>query len=309
MGLFVVYMPYSKVSNHPKCPANKPVGLVLTESNKLLGCHSSEESADSQIAAIESGKHKKSSEGPGEKELNMGEELMHYTRAFPDTTNIRAEDLIKDTSLPVPFIASTEGVKSDGMDLRMSDWILGRFQTYGPVLWVHGYTHPPLGRGEAKADDKLRVDVYYDEDDPFSMLIRNKAIKGMIAGSVGWATTRDKKNELIEFSMVPVGIDKESLPDIQRMGLRAMQSEISGILSEEPEDSLVAYIEELRNDVMEQILATLQEVVDEDEEEPEERGEDLDEEIVVGEEEEVETETEPEDAIARAGAMLSKKNR
>lgn len=194
----------------------------------------------------------------------MGEKI-HYIRALPDTSQVRAEDLLKDTSLPVPFVASTEGVKSDGKDLRMSDWDLRRYRNYGPILWVHDYTHPPLGTGDARAEDKLRIDVSFDEDDPFAMMVRSKAIKGMMGGSVGWATRKDKKNELIEFSMVPVGIDPDAMPEIQRMGLRAMQAEISEMLGEDAEESLQAYIEALRNDVLEEIQATLEEMAKADE--------------------------------------------
>ena len=319
-GAFFV-MPYSKVSKHPKCPADKPLGLVLSESGKLLGCHVNEESANKQIAKIEMGKH------TGEiEELSMGENVMHYTRALPDMSNIRAEELLKDTSLPVPFIASTEGGKSDGMNLRNADWVLDRFRGYGRILWVHDYTHPPLGTGTARIEDTLRIDITYDTDDPFAMLVRGKAIKGMMGGSVGWATTKDKKNELVEFSNVPVGIDPDSLPDIQRMGLRAMQAEISSILGEDTNTSLEEYIKELRQDVLEQIMETLNEVINLDEQDGQERdlseeeisalidvGEELDEENEPSEtrgEEEEDIETEGnEDELARAGAMLSKKNR
>jgi hypothetical protein len=299
-------MPYSKVSNHPECPAEKPLGLTLTESGKLLGCHVNEESANAQISAIESGKHTGVIE-----ELIMGENVMHYTRALPDTDNIRAEELLKDNSLPVPFIASTEG--------------LDRYRNYGPILWVHDYTHPPLGTGDAEIDEALRINVTFDTDDPFAMLVRGKAIKGMMGGSVGWATTREKKNELIEFSMVPVGIDPDALPDIQRMGLRAMQSEISEILGEDPNTSLEAYFNDIRQEALDQITAILEEFVEQDgkerelsEEEVEaliEVGEELEEEeepsATRGEEEEetIETDESDEDELARAGAMLSKKNR
>lgn len=182
-----------------------------------------------------------------------------------------------------------------------------------------------MGTGQARIEDALKIDVTYDVDDPFAMLVRGKAIKGMMGGSVSWATTKDKKNELVEFSMAPVGIDPESLPDIQRMGLRAMQAEISEVLGEDPNTSLEEYIKELRDDVLEQIMTTLEIVVEQDEQDGKERqlteeevealidiGEELDEENdseTRGEEEEIETEESDEDDLTRAGAMLSKKNR
>jgi hypothetical protein len=303
-------MPYKKVKNHPKCSAEKPVGVVKVDGGKLMGCHPSEEAANKQLAAlnINEGGRKTSRQSA---RWHMGEKNLTYTRALPDTTEVRAEDLLKDASLPVPFIASTEGIKSDGKDLRMSDWDLSGYnERYGPIFWVHDYMHPPLGTGDARADDKLRVDVTFDQDDPFAMLIRGKAIKGMMAGSVGWETTKDKVNVLKEFSMVPMGLDPDALPEIQRMGLRAMQSEIMGLLDEDSDKSLTAYLDVLRTEVMEDIKKTLEAMVKADQEEAEELVEDVDE--TPERDEAPETEGDEELAeldLERAGSMLSKKNK
>jgi hypothetical protein len=310
VGLFFVSMPYKKVKNHPECSADKPIGVVKSDDGKLKGCHPSDEAANKQLAALninEGG----TKAGKQPEEWHMGDKLT-YTRALPDTTEVRAEDLLKDTSLPVPFIASTEGVKSDGKDLRMSDWDLSAYERYGPIFWVHDYMHPPLGTGDARTDDKLRVDVTFDQDDPFAMLIRGKAIKGMMAGSVGWETTKDKRNILKEFSMVPMGLDPDSLPEIQRMGLRAMQSEIMGLLDEDADKSLTAYLDVLRTEMMNDIKSTLEAMVVADQEEAEENEEDIQRddapEIEESEEEEASEELAELD-LERAGSMLSKKNK
>ncbi len=243
----------------------------------------------------------------------MGEQVINYIRALPDTETIRVDHLFEDETLPIPFIASTEGRKSDGLNLKMADWTLGRFERYSPILWVHNYSHPPIGTGKARIGDALRIDVTFDTDDPFAMMIRNKAIKGMMGGSVGWARTEKDKNELVEFSMVPIGIDQESLPDIERMGYRAIQAQISTMLAEDPGESLQVYIKELRDEVMENILSILEEVVDEDVAGLTEALEDIErlEDPITLEIEEIEDPEDPEEAgdIERAGAMLSKKNR
>ena len=51
----------------------------------------------------------------------------------------RARGLESDQTQPVPWIGATEGVKSDGYDLKASEWDLSRFERYGPVLWAHDY--------------------------------------------------------------------------------------------------------------------------------------------------------------------------
>jgi hypothetical protein len=315
-------MPYKKVKNHPKCSAEKPLGLIKEDDGKLMGCHSSEESANEQIAALHASEGGRKTGQPPE-ELHMGENIMIYTRALPDTSEVRAEDLLKDPSLPVPFIASTEGVKTDGKNLRAADWDLSAYERYGPILWVHDYIHPPLGTGDARVENELKIDITFDRDDPFAMLIRGKAIKGMMGGSVGWEETKDGRNILREFSMVPMGLDPDALPDIQRTGLRAMQSEILGILDEDSDESLKAYLSTLRLEMMDEIKALLDEIAKAD------QAEAIEKEIEKEEQEESrEAEEEPgerinipdedgeeqEEGLAeldleRAGAMLSKKNR
>lgn len=248
-------MPYDIVEDHPDCPASEPWGVVKEDDGKLMGCHKSKAKAEKQISAIYASE---SASGPGA-ELNrsepMSEQLMHYTRALVDLgeggakqRQANMKDLLDNPSLPVPFIASTEGVKADGINLKMEDWDLKRYETYGPVMWVHNYWHPPLGTGAAELGKKLTINVHFDRDDDFAMLIRGKSIKGMMAGSVGWFTTEDKKNELIEFSMVPMGLDPDALPDIKRMSPTALRT-ISEALGED-DSGLVKAIDELREEIM-----------------------------------------------------------
>ena len=137
--------------------------------------------------------------------------MKRYLTAYVRTA---AAGRLDDPSAPIPWVASSEGVKSDGLDLKASEWDLSRFAKHGPILWAHDYggQRLPIGRGDARIErDRLLVDTWLDPDDDFAMAVRAKALKGMIAGSVGWERVGDK-NRLIEFSLCPVGVDAEALP-------------------------------------------------------------------------------------------------
>lgn len=159
---------------------------------------------------------------------------INFTRALLQKRDpATLEELQKNPSLPVPFIASTPGTKADGLDLRMEDWDLARFEQYPVILFGHNYHDGlPIGLGRASVEeDHLRIDVTYDVDDDFAMAVRSKALKGMLAGSVGWMSFRETgeddegneventRNELLEFSMVPVPMDPAAMPDLERAGL------------------------------------------------------------------------------------------
>lgn len=197
----------------------------------------------------------------------MAEHTMQYMRAVVQTDGRgdapSRKELLEDTSLAVPFVASTEGVKADGLDLKMEDWDLKRFKRYGPILWLHNYWRPPIGTGRAKAEDKLLIDVHFDEDDEFAMGIRSKAIKGMMAGSVGWTTIQGKgqtqRNQLMEFSMTPMGLDPDALPAIGRMTESIREGMTRALSNVDEAISMEQALQEIR----EQITAGLQEVLDE----------------------------------------------
>lgn len=150
---------------------------------------------------------------------------MPYLRAY--ARDIEGTDT---PETPITWVASTEGYQMDGIDLKIADWDLARYNDqYGPVLWAHDFwgERPPIGKGVAFVEDgKLMVRVQYDTDDPFAMVIRGKARKQMVAGSVSWdpRTTGEgedtqTRNTLLEFSMVPVPVDPASLPVRQRSAM------------------------------------------------------------------------------------------
>lgn len=151
-----------------------------------------------------------------------------YLRAYAEPAT-EADDPAK----PIRFVASTEGVKSDGKDLRMKDWRFTRFNSHPVVLWGHDYMGRtlPIGTGKPIVEgSRLLMDVSYDTDDEFAMRVRAKVRKGMIAGSVSWEPTREG-NELLEFSMVPLPVDPQSLPVRQA---RALQDTLSALTGDTP---------------------------------------------------------------------------
>lgn len=167
--------------------------------------------------------------------------MTQYLRAYSEvaTNQGRQQELLENLTLPVTFIASTEGMKGDGKNLKAEDWILDRFSRYGVILFAHdygGWHTLPIGTGRAYIEGiVLKIDVAFDNEDEFAMKCRSKAIRGMMAGSVGWDEV-EKGNELLEFSLVPVPMDPAALPEIERAGLRNLQRSISQVLGDTPAD-------------------------------------------------------------------------
>lgn len=211
-----------------------------------------------------------------------------FMRAYPDVDGRSRKRLLRDTSLPVPFVASTPGKKDDGIDLRSGDWSLDRFRNYPVILYghdFHGVRALPIGLGQDIRLDNgdLKIDVLYDEDDDFAMRCRSKAIKGMMAGSVSW-NRKNGKNELLEFSNVNVGLDPDSLPEIERFAMRSMMDDLLDGMGGEKPEKITEAIEALRAKVGE-VMASLSEETDSREKEIEEEPEEVEETAVAEKEE------------------------
>jgi len=159
------------------------------------------------------------------------EQLAQFARAYPITR--ASADLADDA--PVRFVASTEGVKRDGLDLKVEDWSLDNFLRHPVILWAHDYdSRLPLGTGVPSFEgSNLVMDVNFDRDDDFAQQVRRKALKGMIAGSVGWNDQKDGKRDLMEFSMVPVPADPLALPQRARAAMQSLAREIDRVFGAE----------------------------------------------------------------------------
>jgi len=85
-----------------------------------------------------------------------------------------------------------------------------------------------------------------------------------MAGSVGWTTIQGKgqatRNQLMEFSMTPMGLDPDALPAIGRM-TESLRHGMTRALSAVDEEAIS--MEEALQAIREEITAGLQEVLDE----------------------------------------------
>lgn len=143
---------------------------------------------------------------------------------------------------PIRFIASTEGVKRDGLELRAEDWDTANYEKNPVVLWSHDYwgTHLPIGRATVAIDGKaLLADVTFDPEDDFARQIESKYRRGFLnTVSVGWDTHRDgttTRNELLDISAVPVPGDPDALMERQIRGLASIGERLLE-LTDEPAD-------------------------------------------------------------------------
>lgn len=187
-----------------------------------LGCHPSEQKAQDQIKAI------LINESEGKKAMT---DKLTYSRAYIDRS---AGVIPDDPNAPIRFVASTEGEKADGMNLKTADWLLGRYEKHPVILYAHDYmgAHLPLGSGKPLIDgSRLLMDVTFDPDDPFAQAVRAKTKKGLMGGSVGWQSVQ-QGNELLEFSIVPVPLDPDALPMRQAGGRRALQAWLDTMATE-----------------------------------------------------------------------------
>lgn len=162
---------------------------------------------------------------------------------------------------PIPFIASTPGVKRDGLDLRASGWRIDTFRRNPVFLWAHGRVDPAIGRVDASVGEVLRTAVTFDQDDPFARRIESKYRRGFLSAvSVGWdfvdangaridtyrmtlEDVRDKAfYDLTELSGVPVPADPDALVARQRAALGLLGRELVDLFDEQenPESDATA---------------------------------------------------------------------
>ena len=141
------------------------------------------------------------------------------------------------------FTISTESEDRDQDIIRSGGWDLKNFKKNPVVLWAHSYFTPPIGRSlkteidrEAKVLRSIAQFTDHDEN-PFGFMIYRLFERGyMKATSVGfipkqWEKREDVertgffppmefiKQELLEFSAVPVPANPEALLDAKSNGV------------------------------------------------------------------------------------------
>lgn len=135
----------------------------------------------------------------------------------------RATPLADAPGTPIPFVAASEGIKRDGLNLRMSGALLDNYRANPVVLWGHDYTGErlPIGRAEVDVDgETLRALVTFDQEDDFAREVERKYRRGYLhTVSIGWRTLEQQARDvtrwdLLDISGVPVPGDPQAL--IQR---------------------------------------------------------------------------------------------
>lgn len=126
------------------------------------------------------------------------------------------------------FVISTAAVDRDGDTVDPKGWDLGSYTKNPVVLWAHDYSQPPIGKATniQATKDGLRADVEFLPQgmSPFADMIHDMVKTGFLnATSVGFRGIdaehpKDrkggydfKKQELLEFSIVPVPSNPEAL--------------------------------------------------------------------------------------------------
>jgi hypothetical protein len=139
------------------------------------------------------------------------------------------------------FVAATEGVKADGIDLRMDGAKLDRYRANPVILFGHnswGRDNLPIGRAPNVVIDGSRLlsnVVEFDPGDDFAVKVERKLRNGFLnAVSIGFevhAWEKPGQNywnggvavtwELLEISVVPVPMDHDAIMESGR-GMNGM---------------------------------------------------------------------------------------
>lgn len=149
--------------------------------------------------------------------------MTNYLRAYREST---------DDGGVMSFVASTAGVKRDGLEIDQSRWDLGHYRANPVVLWAHDYSSLPIGRASVDVQDGvLKAHVTWDTDDEMAQRVKGKYERGFLnAVSVGWRDVDNGRegvsHELLDVSAVPVPGDPDALAERTRAALRAMLDEL-----------------------------------------------------------------------------------
>ena len=138
---------------------------------------------------------------------------------------------------PIRFVATTEGVKADGLNLMMDKLDLHRFEANPVIGYGHnffGRSNLPIGRAvDIEVDaPALRLSVAFDQADEFATTVeqkvRDRYLNAMSVGfdvnGVDEETGIPQSWELFESSIVPIPLDPDALSEVGRAAVKDLES-------------------------------------------------------------------------------------
>lgn len=172
------------------------------------------------------------------------------------------------------FTAATEGVKADGIDLRMDGAQLERFTNNPIILFGHnawGRSNLPIGRAPHVSVEgkRLKMGIAFDQEDTFAVeverKIRNKFLNAVsISFNVlSWENPSQNhwnggvatKWELFETSVVPVPMDGKATVESGRafegleLGQLVRDQLVEKYIREQTESYVKEYVREYLADI------------------------------------------------------------
>ena len=161
---------------------------------------------------------------------------MTLTQTRPIVADIETRAAADGTTLS--FVATTAGMKRDGLDILISGISTENFMRNPVFLWAHDYFGERLPIGKVTSirplKSKMKVRVEFDTEDEFAMQVKSKFDRGFLnTVSIGWETLefdRDTntvlKSDLLDVSAVPVPGDPDALIERQRSLMRSLGTEL-----------------------------------------------------------------------------------
>lgn len=165
----------------------------------------------------------------------------NYLRGYCE----RSADSADQMGTAIRFVASSEGVKRDGLTIDAAGWQLDEFRANPAILWSHDYwgERPPIGRAEKVevVGNRLMADIVFDPADPFAVAVERKYRTGFLNSvSVGFdilenENNRATKTNLIDISAVNIPGDPDALMERQARGFRDLGQRLLD-LTDDPAD-------------------------------------------------------------------------
>lgn len=137
--------------------------------------------------------------------------------------------------MPINFVAGSEGIKRDGLNLVMAGGRLDNYRKNPVVLWGHDYTGQRLPIGWAEPSirgPQILAAVTFDQEDEFARQVESKYRRGFLhTVSLGWNPLKMRGRDvaewdLLDISAVPVPGDADALIQRQIRALRSLDKDV-----------------------------------------------------------------------------------